>query len=248
MQLRIVTYNIHRAIGVDRRFRLERIVEILQHHRPDLALLQEVDQDAPRSKSLDLAAELAESLEFPYFSVGYNVSLRKGRYGNATLSRFPIEQDQNIDLSLPRRIRRGCHYTQLQIAGKRSHLRTLKMFNLHLGLSVQERSRQVGIMVKAKNLAALGAQEACVIGGDFNDWRLVLHPVFTDILGFRCATQQRYGSKGGLRTYPAFSPRGALDRFYYCGPLKLVSARTSRLRLARIASDHLPVIADFELS
>ncbi len=248
MHLRFVTYNIHRAIGVDRRFRLERVAEILQHHQPDVALLQEVDHDAPRSKNLDLAAELAQRLDFPYFSVGYNVSLRKGRYGNATLSRFPVEQEQNIDLSLPRRIRRGCQYTRLQISGKRSRRRTLGVFNLHLGLSVQERSRQVGMIAQAREFAGLDPQEACVVGGDFNDWRLVLHPVFTDVLGFRCATQRGYSVGDGLRTYPGFSPRGALDRFYYRGPLKLVSARTCRLRLARVASDHLPIIADFELS
>ena len=90
MRLRIMTYNIHRAIGVDRRFRPERIVRIAEHHAPDVLLLQEVDEGVPRSRERDLGRDLAEALGFPYFVVGHNVSLRKGRYGNATLSRHPI--------------------------------------------------------------------------------------------------------------------------------------------------------------
>ena len=108
MLIRTVTYNIHRAIGVDRRFRPDRIVKILRHYEPDLVLLQEVDEGVPRSRELDMARELAWELAFPYLAVGHNVSLRKGRYGNATLSRFPILRERNIDLSVEGSwIRRG---------------------------------------------------------------------------------------------------------------------------------------------
>ena len=51
MRLRVLTYNIHRAIGVDRRFRPERIVKILAHHDADVILLQEVDEGAPAERS-----------------------------------------------------------------------------------------------------------------------------------------------------------------------------------------------------
>ena len=61
MQLRILTYNIHRAIGIDRRFRPERIVRILDHYDADICLLQEVDEGAPRTRELNLAKELAEA-------------------------------------------------------------------------------------------------------------------------------------------------------------------------------------------
>ena len=36
-------------------------------------------------------------------------------------------------------------------------------------------------------------------------------------------------------------------RIYYRGRLRAVQSRTCRLRLSRVASDHLPVVADFEL-
>ena len=114
MRLRVVSYNIHRAIGVDRLFRPERIVEILAHHAGDVVLLQEVDEGAPRSREMDLALELADALGYPHYAVGHNVSLRRGRYGNATLSRYPIARERNIDLTIGRRKRRGCQHTTIR--------------------------------------------------------------------------------------------------------------------------------------
>ena len=86
MHLRLVSYNIHRAIGVDRRFRPDRIVKILIHHNADIVLLQEVDDGAPRSREIDMAKELAVSAGYEHYAVGHNVTLRRGRYGNAILS------------------------------------------------------------------------------------------------------------------------------------------------------------------
>ena len=115
MRLRLATYNIHRAIGVDRRFRPNRIAEILADHDPDIALLQEVDEGVPRSRELHLAENLAERLGYPYWAIGHNVSLRKGWYGNATLSRYPIERERNIDLTVGNRKRRGCQHTSILV-------------------------------------------------------------------------------------------------------------------------------------
>ena len=92
MRLRVLSYNIHRAIGVDRRFMPERVASIIGYYNPDIAMLQEVDEGAPRSRELDLAGELARSLGFLHYAIGHNVRLRKGRYGNCTLSRWPIRR------------------------------------------------------------------------------------------------------------------------------------------------------------
>jgi len=221
MRFRVLSYNIHRAIGVDRRFRPERVARILGDHDPDLALLQEVDEGVPRSRELDLARELAEMAGYPHVAVGHNVHLRRGRYGNATLSRHPIVSERNIDLTIGIRKRRGCQHTALSVTSSAGRERRVEVFNLHMGLSARERKQQVGLL--------LGA------------------PEFTDMLGFRCATDQPGRPGRPILTYPAFFPRGGLDRMYYRGRLRLVSARTCRLRLSRVASDHLPIVADFEL-
>lgn len=242
-----MSYNIHRAIGVDRRFRPERILEILEHHQPDVLLLQEVDDGAPRSREIDLARELASQLGYPHYAVGHNVTLRKGRYGNATLSRYPILRERNIDLTIRSRKRRGCQHTSIRVDKSPGHPRILETFNLHLGLSAQERARQVGMLVRSGEFAGLEKSRPCLVGGDFNDWRSLLHPIFTEILSFGCATQPDSGYSGAIRTYPAFSPRGGLDRIYFRGPMRVVSASSCRLRVSRVASDHLPIIADFDL-
>jgi endonuclease/exonuclease/phosphatase family metal-dependent hydrolase len=83
-----------------------------------------------------------------------------------------------------------------------------------------------------------------VVGGDFNDWRSLLRRVMIGG-GFESATERRRGL--ALRTYPSFSPQGGLDRIYYRGGLRLVTARRCRLNLSRVASDHLPILADFVL-
>lgn len=247
MRVRFMTYNIHRAIGVDRRFRPERIVRIAEHHAPDVLLLQEVDHGVPRSRETDLGRVLAEALGFRYFVVGHNVSLRRGRYGNATLSRYPILRERNIDLTIGSRKRRGCQHTTVEIEKVRGHPHRMDVFNLHLGLSAQERARQIGLLVRSKEFSQLDPNQVSLVGGDFNDWRSLLHPIFTEILQFDCATQRSHTYNGALRTYPSFSPRGGLDRIYFRGPVRALSARTCRLNLSRVASDHLPVIADFEM-
>lgn len=246
MKLKLLTYNIHRAIGVDRRFRLERVVEILRHHDADVVLLQEVDEGAPRSRELNLAREISTLAGYPHHALGHNVSLRKGRYGNATLSRFPIVRERNIDLSIGRRKRRGCQHTTIVMPGPNRTAAALEVFNLHLGLSAMERSEQIGLLLKCPEFRALPAHAPCIVGGDFNDWRSLLMPVFTLGLGFRSATLFE-DTGNSLRTFPSFAPRGALDRVYFRGGLHLARCQVSRLRVGRVASDHLPVLAEFEL-
>lgn len=248
MRFRVVTYNIHRAIGIDRRFRLDRIVDILADHDGDVVLLQEVDEGVPRTRRMNLAKALAEELDYPYFAMGHNVSLRKGRYGNATLSRYPITRERNIDLSVDVRKRRGCQHTTIDLGIDPGPDQSLEVFNLHLGLSARERQRQAGILARSRELGTLDAGMPCLLGGDFNDWRSMLRAFFVEGMGFRCATD-RDTDKGprAIRTYPSFTPRGGLDRIYYRGGLRLVSVNRCRHQSARIASDHLPVIAEFEL-
>ena len=248
MHLRVLTFNIHRAIGVDRRFRPERIGDILDHHNADVVLLQEVDDGAPRSRELDLAKELARDAGYPHWVAGHNVSLRKGRYGNAVLSRHEILVHRNIDLTIEDRKRRGCLHTRIRIDRGHHAIRDIEVFNLHLGLSARERTRQVGVLSRSNEFLDVAPEAPCLVGGDFNDWLSQLQPIFVEILGFKSATQHRFGTQATIRTYPAFSPTGALDRIYYRGRIRLVAARSCRLSVSRVASDHRPVIAEFDLT
>lgn len=245
MRLRIMSYNIHRAIGVDRLFRPERIARIIKHHEPDLLLLQEVDVGVPRSRNLNLAEELAGLCDYPHWAVGLNVALSQGHYGNATLSRFPISSERNIDLTMPDHKARGCLFTAVELNGDQGAAMTLPVFNLHLGLSFHERPKQVGVLVKTPEFTALGPEDPCVVAGDFNDWFTRLAPMFTEIMGFRCASSHQENFQSPYLTYPSFSPTGGLDKIFVRGPMEIIKRKRCRMQISKIASDHLPVLADF---
>lgn len=246
MDLKLLTYNIHRAIGVDRKFRPERVVEVLDHHDADVVLLQEVDEGVPRSRELHLAKEIASAAGYPHVAYGRNVSLRKGHYGNATLSRYPITRERNIDLTIDWRKRRGCQHTTLHIPTPSGEV-PLEVFNLHLGLSARERLRQAQLLLESDELSQLTEESPCIVAGDFNDWRSLLVPVLTGSVGFNCVRDPLEPGRC-LPTYPSFLPQGALDRIYLRGGLRFKAMHTSRLRVARMASDHLPLVAELELA
>ena len=75
-----------------------------------------------------------------------------------------------------------------------------------------------------------------------------MDPVLTGVMGFETAARPNPDEPHStLRTFPAFSPSGRLDRIYYRGGFELIRAQTSDLRESRVASDHLPIIADLNL-
>ncbi len=247
MLIRVLSYNMHRAIGVDRLFRPERIAKVINHHKADIVLLQEVDIGVPRSRNLDLAKEMAEAAGYPHYVTGLNVKLRKGKYGNATLSKFPINSSRNINLTVGKRKARGCLHSTIDINGSDDFSQKLEVFNLHLGLSSQERVRQVGLLIQSEEFNSLAQDTPCLVGGDLNDWRTLLAPIFTDILSFECATNHSRGYHNPYLTYPSFSPTGGLDKIFYRGPMELKKRKRCWMGITRLASDHLPVIAEFEL-
>ena len=239
----------HRAIGIDRRFLLKRIVEILVHHDADILMLQEVDVGVPRSHKLNLASELAKQLEYPYYAVGLNVKLRTGLYGNATLSRFPIREKRNIDLTVGTRKARGCLFTKVELLSCEDGKKGLEIafFNLHLGLAANERALQLEQVLSSTEFGDLSAAHPCMIAGDFNDWRTLLPPTLNEKHGFTCATDNGKSSKKPTRTYPSFAPTVALDKIFCRGDIRVLRSWRCHLKVSKVASDHLAVLADFEL-
>ncbi|MHC4971979.1 MAG: endonuclease/exonuclease/phosphatase family protein [Planctomycetota bacterium] len=241
MKLRVLTWNIHKAIGgVDRRYRPERVIEVIAHYGPDLVLLQEVDDGVPRSRFDRQIDVLGDALGLRHRTYGPNVRLRRGRYGNATLSRWPLTDVRNIDLTIKPKKRRGALYARCRVRrGRRS--RTLAVFNLHLGLAGFERKMQLRRFMRSQPFARLHDRTPVLLGGDFNDVYGTLGPKLLEPAGFRATGQT-------AATYPAIYPVRALDGLYVRGDLVGVRCGRSRLRLAREASDHLPLVADVELS
>ena len=153
MQLRLVTYNIHKGIGgVDRAYRLPRIVEAIRHCTADIVLLQEVDDGVPRSRHDRQVDLLGDALQLPYRAYQANVKLKQGHYGNAILSRFPLADIHDLDLSIPMKKRRRALVAHCRLKDS-SHTRTLLLFNVHLGLAGFERTIQLKRVLASHTLA-----------------------------------------------------------------------------------------------
>ncbi len=240
MQFRLLTYNIHKGIGgVDRRYRLERIIEVLHHCNPDIAFLQEVDEGVPRSKHDCQVTLLAEALGFRYHAYQRNVRLKHGGYGNAILSRFPLADVENIDLSIRFKKRRRALVAHCRIQ-QDAHRRTLLLANVHLGLSAIERQMQLRRLLKSPAIARAAKTTPVAIAGDYNDvWGR---------LGQGILKPYGYTSvAGNIRTFPAAMPLRPLDRIYTRNLSLTHHAFASRTRIARQASDHLPLVVDMEI-
>jgi endonuclease/exonuclease/phosphatase family metal-dependent hydrolase len=238
MRFRLLTYNIHKGIGgVDRRYRPERIVQAIAHCQPDVVLLQEVDDGAPRSGRHCQVDLLGDELGLPHRAYQRNVRLRHGFYGNAILSRYPLYDLRDLDLTVPLKKRRQAliAHCRLSVDG---HTRTVLVFNVHLGLAGYERSMQLRRFLECETLKHAHHQTPVVIAGDFNDvWGRLGQRLLVPA-GFRSAC-------GRTRTFPAMMPIRPLDRVFFRGDLEVVHHVASRTEAARQASDHLPMVADF---
>jgi endonuclease/exonuclease/phosphatase family metal-dependent hydrolase len=241
MRFQLITYNIHKGIGgVDRRYRLERIIEALRHYQPDIVLLQEVDEGVPRSNHHRQVDMLGEALGLHHRAFQANVRLRTGAYGNAILSRFPLMDVENIELTIPLKKRRQALAAHCRIEGAGGHQHTLWIINSHLGLAGFERTIQIRRILESDLLSRVHHQTAVIIAGDMNDvWHGQGRRLFVPA-GFQAA-------HGPIRTFPAMMPLRALDRIYFRGRLHLHGAHASHTAVARRASDHLPLIAEFEM-
>lgn len=240
MHFRLLSYNIHKGIGgVDRKHNLGRIVETLNHYSPDIAVLQEVDDGVPRSRLERQAEVLAKETGLLHFVYQRNVTLKVGHYGNAILSRYPLHDTCEVDLSMRLKKARGGLLASCQIPGRdRSH--RVMLVNVHLGLSGIERRMQLRRLLKAECLAHVRRSTPLVIAGDYNDvW---------SSLGWLVMRKEGFAAAGKrIRTFPAAMPLRALDRVFYRGEIRALHAFAGHTETARRASDHLPLVVDFEL-
>ena len=240
MHFRLLTYNIHKGIGgIDRRYRPDRIIETLKYYAPDIVLLQEVDEGARRSRGDRQVDLLGEALAMRYRAYQRNVVLREGHYGNALLSRYPLKNVHDLELTIPLKKRRRAlvaHCT-LRFA---QHTRTLLIYNFHLGLAGFERRIQVRRFLNCQTLVHAHRDTAIVAAGDFNDGRGLLGRRLLVPCGFQLAS-------GRVKTFPALRPWRSLDHVFYRGGLTLDRCFAGRIGISRLASDHLPLVADFHI-
>ena len=234
LDIRIVTYNIHRCCGMDRRIMPRRIAEVLSDLHPDVIALQEVLGLGPKGRGQD---ELLGAL----MGMGWvmaSARLRHGYpFGNMILSRFPIENDAQHDLTWRTRRGRCCQRADLRLGNQ-----TLHVYNVHMGTGMRERKYQ------AERLAMILDQHQAagpkIILGDFNEWG---RGVTTEILTPRFQSLDIRPFVKRRRTYPGFLPLLHLDHIFYEGQIDVTHVHLPKSRTALIASDHLPLVADLRI-
>ena len=233
--LRVMTYNIHVGVGMDKKLDLQRIADVINSQHPDLIGLQEVDRGVKRTEGRDEIAELAKLTSMSY-AFAHNLDYQGGQYGVAILSRFSIAKIDHRKYENRREPeRRGMIRVEVNVGGK-----TISFVTTHLDYQYED-----GRVFETKQLLEfLGASKApLIVVGDFNDeptgeaYKLMLSR-FDD-------AWMRTRAKGEGLSYPADRPGKRIDYIFtrQSDPIRARRAWT----VSTPASDHLPVVADLEI-
>jgi endonuclease/exonuclease/phosphatase family metal-dependent hydrolase len=239
--IKVATYNIHKGvqgIGPGRRLEIHNLGHAVEQLDADIVCLQEVrklhareEQFFTRWPELPQAEFLApEGYEAVYQT---NARTRHGEHGNALLSRWPVMTHGHEDCSDHRFEQRGILHVHVHAMKRDIHV-----IVLHLGLIPGSRVRQVeqlGRFIERE----IPKRAPLVVAGDLNDWGGKLRPAMKE-LGLRDFIGER------ALTYPSRLPLAQLDYVYARG-LKPVGLLIPRGRIWWRMSDHLPLVAEFEL-
>jgi endonuclease/exonuclease/phosphatase family metal-dependent hydrolase len=230
--IRVMTYNIHVGVGMDKKLDLARIAEVINKQHPDFVGLQEVDRGVQRTQQIDEIVELAKLTRMDY-AFAFNLKYQGGQYGVAILSRRPIRATEHRLYQNTREAeRRGFIRAEVKIDG-----RIVNFVTTHLDYQYAD-----GRLFETQQLlAALKDMKGpLIVVGDFNDTPAgeayqLMHSQFDD------AWTSVPGEAQGF-SYPADKPAKRIDYIFM--------RQTDRLKSKHIwlvetlASDHLPVVAD----
>jgi endonuclease/exonuclease/phosphatase family metal-dependent hydrolase len=243
-KLRVATYNVHGCVGMDRRRSEERIADVIAQSCVDIIGLQELDLGRQRSAGVDQTQIIAEQLGWHSH---FHPAMRREHehYGNAILSRYPLTFQRAV--ALPGRPPFFCRENraafEVQIG---TNLGRVDVINTHLGLGWRERFIQAQLFTSAQWRADVAPSTPVILLGDFNSIpgsrpHRVLNRHLRDVRELITATVP-------TRTFPTRFPIFAVDHIFVNEAIQPLSVIVHRSRLARIASDHFPLVAEFVLT
>jgi endonuclease/exonuclease/phosphatase family metal-dependent hydrolase len=224
--LTVATYNIHGAVGTDGRFAPERIVSVLQEIEADVIALQEVPLGGIMFPNV---LEMLKEATGLHGAAGPTRTGPERVYGNAVLSRYPIRAKRAIDLSFGSREPRGALDADLDCHGH-----PLRIVATHLGLRFAERRDQIRRLLQVFDTQNMPV----ILLGDINEWFVWGRSLRWLVSHFQAVPAPR--------TFPSRFPVFALDRIWIRPRHRLVHVEVHATPLARVASDHLPLIAHID--
>jgi endonuclease/exonuclease/phosphatase family metal-dependent hydrolase len=236
--LRIITYNVHRCIGRDRKESPERISRVISAHQPDIVALQEVDYGQVRPTLHDQAAIIAERLNFQ------EVWIERERCGNTILSRYPMRMVKAGGLHKHRRwhslARRGALWVEIEAFGTR-----IQILNTHLGLTPASRLNQARALVGPEWLSSPACRPPVILCGDFNTQS---ESTVFRLLEVSLRNVEKLKTNGKFeKTWPSFHPLLNFDHIFISGDLVVEAVRVPDDDEVRLASDHLPFFVELRL-
>ena len=243
LTLRVLSYNTHSCAGMDGRISPRRIARVIAAHEPDLVALQELDLGRRRSRAEDQATIIAQQLGL---HVVFCPTVTRGEehYGHALLSRWPIEVVRRAFLpSDPRgwwSEPRAALWARLIVGARR-----INFITTHLGLGLEERRLQMTTLTGPEWLGAVPEGEDVILCGDFN--------ATPGSPAYRLAAQRLRDAQASLkghaplRTFSSTQPFARIDHIFVSAAFVPERIRVPRDRLTRVASDHLPLVADFAI-
>lgn len=225
--LTVATYNIHRCYGHDGHFSPERIRTVLRELDADIVALQEVETRYDSGHNL---LDFLAGNEYQPI-VGPTLQHKNSRYGNALLSRLPIKDFFQHDLTVPDREPRGAIDARIQAGNT-----TMRIMATHFGLSIRERRIQAGRILE---LMDPQVEPVEILLGDLNEWFLWGRPLRW--------MHQAFVETPSLATFPTRFPLFALDRIWVRPNSALRRLHRHCTQAAKAASDHLPLYAEVKL-
>ncbi len=236
-RLKILSYNVHSCIGTDKRLDPARIADVIAGLEPDIIGLQELDVGRRRSGSIDQAHVIASLLKM-HFHFHPALKVEDEHYGDAILTAFPLRLVKAAGLPSYGEPR-GALWAEIDIGG-----RPLQIFNTHLGLLRRERVRQSAIITGPEwvnHPDAIGKPR--LLMGDFNS--VPSSPAYRQLSG----SMRDIGVETGRvasRTFPSRFPLLRLDHVFVADGPKIVETEAVSTPLTRLASDHLPLLAQID--
>lgn len=241
---RIVTYNVHRCVGNDRRLDVARIAAVLARLNPDIVALQELDVGRRRTGHVDQAHEIAQRLDMAcHFHAALQVE--EERYGDAILTAYPERLVKVGPLPGYDRMRalepRGALWVEVEIDG-----RPVQVVNTHLGLVPREQQLQAAHLAGPAWLEHPDCRWPAILLGDFN---ATASSVVYRTLTHRLQPARRLARrKQPTSTFPSPLPVLRIDHLFVSAGIEVQDVSAPFDPLTRVASDHLPLVMDFDLS
>ena len=241
--LRLMTYNVHGCVGADRKLDIGRVAAVIAQGNPEIVALQELDVGRARSGRMDQAHEIASRLGMRFqFNSAFNVE--EEQYGDAILTSLPhrlLHKGPLPTLPRTRLERRGALWVAVRLAEGVE----LQVINTHLGLVPLEQRAQVSTLLGPDWIGNQAWRAPAVLMGDLN---ATSRYAAYRRLGLRLKDVQRgedgqRTSQRAAATFPSRLPVLRLDHIFLSEGLEVLEVRALSTPLARMASDHLPLLA-----